>query len=159
MNLIQAFIDAEIALLTRQATTPTSTEFGIDLVCVDDLDPKLVETRDDSIESLAQDLYHRVTTPRGAVPDAGDFGEDLTAYASQALSPRDIQSIGGRVASECKKDDRVALCEVVVDQPDGPGSLRVTISVTPDDPRLVAFSLVIAVVDGLALLEAILKEG
>ena len=156
---VRTFIAAELAKLQRLATTPLTTAYGIDLVCVSDLDPRGAETRDDTIESLAQDLFHRVTTARGGIVDDPDFGEDVLSYASKALEARDYASIAGRLASECRKDDRVAAVLVEVDQPGGPGSLRVVISVTPEDSNLVAFKLVIPVVDGEALLEAILKGG
>ena len=158
-DVVRDFIAAELATFTKIASTPTTTNYGIDLVCVSDLDPKLAETRDDTIESLAQDLFHRVTTERGTIIDDPDFGEDVLSYASRAIEPKDYASIAGRLASECRKDDRVSRVVVEVTQPNGPGSLYVLIDVTPADPRLVTFRLIIPVTDGEALLEAILKAS
>lgn len=154
---VREAIEASIATVTRIATTPTTTRYGVDLKCVADVDSRMSETSDDTVESLAQDLYHRVTTPRGGVPDAQDFGEDLAAYLSGDVQPGDLRSIEGRVASECQKDDRVSRVEVSITQPD-PRSFTCTIRVTPENPDLVAFSLIIPVTDGKALLEATLKE-
>ncbi len=158
-DVVRDFIAAGLASMTRIATTPTTTNYGIDLVCIADLDPKLAETRDDALESLAQDLFHRVTTERGVIVDDPDFGEDIASHASRALQSSDLDSIAGRLASECRKDDRVATVRVDVTQPSGPSSLHVEIFVTPQDSRLVSFRLIIPVTDGQAHLEAILRGG
>lgn len=156
---VRTFLAAEIAALQRVASIPAAPKgYGVDLVCIEDLDPHLAETRDDTVESLAQDLFHRITTPRGAIVDDPDFGEDVLSYASQAMGPREIASVAGRLASECRKDDRVASVVVDVVQP-SVRELNVSIAVTPEDPKLVAFKLIVAVSDGTALLEAILQGG
>ena len=157
-DTVRDAIEASIATIVPVATTPSTTTYGIDLVCVEDLDPKLKETRDDTVESLAQDLFHRVATQRGGVADALDFGDDVASYLSGDAQPTDLRSIEGRVASECLKDDRVDRVEVVATADAGLKSMTITIYVVPQDPRLVAFTLIIPVTDGQAVLEAILKE-
>lgn len=149
-------IAAAIAELPKLATTPSTTRYGIDLVCVDDVDTRLSETSDDKLESLAQDLYHRVTTPRGALIDDPDYGDDVTAYLSGDAQPGDLISIEGRLASECRKDDRVDRIVVTVTAPE-PNTLHVELFVTPNDPDITSFTLILAVTNAAALLEAILK--
>ena len=155
-DIVRTLIAAETALLVKLATTPSTSTYGIDLVCVEDVDARMSETIDESMQSLAQDLFHRVTTPRGAIVDDPDFGDDVTAYLSGNAQASDLISIEGRLASECLKDDRVDVVEVTVTAPD-PKTLNVSIFVTPKDTALGPFTLIIPVTDAGAVLEAILK--
>lgn len=156
-DVARTFIETELAKLTKASSTPEARGYGVDLVCVEDLTPNLEETDPDSYESLGQDLFHRVTTPREGLPDDKDFGDDITAYLSKGCTEREIRSIEGRVALECSKDDRVdtVTCEIT----GGPSDYDVTIVVTPHDPAVVAFTLILSVTNGTALLEAIIKGG
>jgi hypothetical protein len=147
----RTLIAAGIAELTRVATTPPEPWlYGRDLVCIDDLTPTLRETDPATTESLAQDIYHRITTERGSLPDDKDFGEDVRGYLSAAADARALLSISGRLEAEIRKDDRVAT--VVVELTGNTSQLDITISVTPQDPALAAFEMVMAVTSAAALL-------
>jgi hypothetical protein len=152
-------IEAEIAKITKIATTPIARAYGIDLVCVDDIDSRASETDPDSYASIAQDLYHRITTPRAGLPDDRNFGEDVSSYLSGEAQPGDLASIEGRVANECAKDDRVSRADVTAVVDAGMKSITLTIVVTPEDSELQSFTLIVAVTDGVATLEAILREA
>lgn len=141
----RTLIAAGIAELVRTATTPLAPfGYGRDLKCIEDLTSTLEETNPDTVESLAQDLYHRFTTARGTLVDDLDFGEDARGFLSEALTPAMLLSIGGRLALEGLKDDRVAECEVDA-RLTAPGVLTITIQVTPADPRLRAFAMVMGI--------------
>jgi hypothetical protein len=158
-DIVRDTIAAELAKVQQIVRTPTAaTGYGVDLICTDDLTDRLDETDPDTIESLAQDLYHRITTPRGTLPDDPDYGEDVRAYLSQGMTQRDLLSMAGRIASECEKDDRVVKVEVTVIAPDLK-TLNITIRVDPELPNLKPFVLIVVVTSGSALLEAILESA
>jgi hypothetical protein len=147
-------IAAGIAELTREATTPVAPRlYGRDLVCIDDLTTTLEETDPASNASLAQDIYHRITTERGSLVDDPDFGEDVRGYLSLATTERELLAIGGRLETEILKDDRVAL--VTVEVTGDTTQLDITISVTPNDPALATFRMILAVTSAEALLQEI----
>lgn len=147
-------IAAGILELTRQATTPPEPwRYGRDLVCIDDLTPTLRETDPDTNESLAQDLYHRITTASGTLPDDKDWGVDVRDYLSHALTYEGLLLIGSTLEGEIRKDDRVR--DVVATADGTPESLNIEIVITPEDPSLAAFSMILAVTSSAALLEAI----
>jgi hypothetical protein len=147
----RTLIAAGIAELTRVATDPPAPWlYGRDLVCINDLTPTLEETDPATIASLAQDIYHRITTERGSLVDDRDFGEDVTGYLSTASTPRALLSIAGRLEAEILKDDRVSTVAVELDG--NTTQLDITIVVTPQDAALASFRMVLAVTSAEALL-------
>jgi len=153
-DVVRDAIAAELAEVTRVARTPDAESgYGVDLVCAEDLTPSLDETPADSVLSLAQDLFHRITTPRGDLPDDPDYGTDVRQYLSAGMAPQDLTVAAGELASECRKDDRVR--DVSVTLTAAGSELSVAIAVTPADPALQPFKLIVAVTSGEALLQAI----
>lgn len=150
-DLVRDFIAAETASLQRVATTPTASGYGIDLVCFDDLTPGLKETPTDSTDSLAQDLYHRQCTPRGSLPDDPDYGIDVLDLLHRGLTPDQLASLPLVVAAELRRDDRVS--DVTVTASYDGTTLTLTELVTPADPELTPFTLLVSVADGATLLE------
>lgn len=151
-DLVRDFIAAETAALTPVATTPSdATGYGIDLVCRDDLTATMRETRTDTIESLAQDLYHRQITPRGSLPDDPDWGIDVLDLLNRGATPQHIAAVPLIVAAELRRDDRVR--DVTVTAEFDGTTLALTELIEPEDPTLTPFSLIVSVTDGATLLE------
>src|SRR5690348_14423935 len=128
------FVRDAIASLTgdleQLAVTPASASgYGVDLVCVDDIDPNLAETDPNGTLGLAQDVYHRVTTTRGTLPDDPDYGRNIFEYLHKATTPEDFAAMGGELEGEIAKDDRVDDQTVVVTS-SAPGTLDVSIAIT-----------------------------
>jgi hypothetical protein len=153
-DVVRDAIDAEIASLVRLVRVPTASGFGVDLACIDDLDPRLSEVDPATTAGLAQDCYHRITTPRGSVPDSPDYGIDLRSYLSKPTTQRNLLAMAADIVSEIRKDDRVADALADVTATD-PKTLAVVVRVTPADPDLLPFTLILAVTDGATLLQAI----
>lgn len=153
-NEALALVAEGIAELTRQVTTPPAPwHYGRDLVCISDLTPTLEETDPLSYASLAQDLYHRITTTRGTIVDDPDFGDNVEDYLSAAIDAASLTLIGGRLASECRKDDRVDTIDVEVTG--DTRELNVVLIVTPRDSRIDSFEMVLSVTSAGAVLKAI----
>lgn len=156
-QLIALTLVLEPDLVPKLATTPdTADGYGRDLLCVDDLDPRAKETDPNSLESLSQDLYHRVSTARGQMPDDADYGIDLVGLLHRPTTQTELLAMAGEVSAECRKDDRVSDVETTVTFDSLTETLTVTIEVTPKDPDLAIFKLIVVVTDGATLLQEII---
>lgn len=148
MDATRTLIAAGIAALARVATTPVAPYgFGRDLVCVEDLTTTLRETDPTTVESLAQDLFHRITTERGTILDDPDFGTDARDFLSAGATPTVLLAIGGQLSLECLKDDRVNKADVDV-VTGASSALNVTLAITPADPALRPFTMIVALTPG-----------
>ena len=159
-DVVRDTIAAEIAKITSplSSTAQPPLGYGIDLVCVNDIDPLMAETLSDTVQSLAQDSFHRITTPRGGLPDDPNYGIDIRAMLNVGVTQSAQRSIASAISGELLKDDRID--DVETDLVIG-GSFRapaytLTITITPKDGSG-AFDLIVAVTDGEVLLREISK--
>lgn len=148
------FVAAEIAKLVPLATTPDAASgYGSDLVCVSDIDPSIRMTDPARIEDLAQDAFHRITTPRGNLPDDSDYGIDVSEMLS---SPDDATTLimqESIIRLELLKDDRYRNVDVTAGVA---AKVRTfTIQITPEDPALRTFTLIVPITQAGATLEVI----
>lgn len=81
-----------------------NTVLGYDLSCGDDLTELMDEV--DELTALAQAARRRLSTPRGGVIDAPDYGIDLREYLHRGMTAVDIDGIPEVVKQELKKDER-----------------------------------------------------
>jgi hypothetical protein len=154
-DIVRETLAAEIAKVTRQSSTPVPPlGYGVGLVCTTELDPYLAETNPNSIQSIAQDSFHRIVTARLSLIDDPSYGIDIRAALSKPQSPQQIESWTGQIASELRRDDRVSDVTVTMVF-ELPASYTITILIVPADPRLTSFALIVSVVDGEALLQAV----
>lgn len=151
----RAYIAEQIAglpVLARPAAPPLGN--GVDLVCLDDINPRLTETDPASVEAIAQDAYHAIITERGTIADARDFGLGTAVLLSVGRTATDLLALGGRIDQELAKDDRIAssatTCTLL-----GAEDLEISVAITPEDPSLRGFSLILTVTDGEVLMGAI----
>jgi phage baseplate assembly protein W len=89
-----------------------TTDFGSDLDCTDDLTAEMREVSGPIV--LAQNIYRRLSTPRGMVIDAPDYGYDLRTLLHKGMTPTQIAEIPGIVRAEVTKDERVEGADVQV---------------------------------------------
>lgn len=106
-----------------------------DLVCIDDLDPLGAEASDR--QSLSQDLYHRLITPRGRILDDAEFGLDVRAWLSDDV-PANAAAL---IEEEMLKDQRVASASVSISKP-SPDAFTIQVDIETNDD---AFTLVVDV--------------
>lgn len=88
------------------------TDFGLDLDCADDLSADMRTVS--GVAGVAQAIYRRLTTPRGMVLDALDYGYDVRSLLHKGQTPIQKAAIPGLIRSEILKDDRIASVEVEV---------------------------------------------
>ena len=89
-----------------------TTDFGTDLDCADDLTAEMREVSGPIV--LAQNLCRRLSTPRGMVIDAPNYGFDLRTLLHKGLTSTQVAEIPGVVRAEVVKDERVESAEVEV---------------------------------------------
>ena len=152
-DTVRDAIAASLALETRIVSTPTEPfGWGSDVSCAASLDPDMRELAGDDQTVLAQAIIRRLDTPRGQLPDDGEYGLSLRDMLSTGLTDSTRRSIAGRVHNELIKDDRLDTVSVVVES--GVASeLTLTITVTPveGDP----FRMVLAASATGVIIEAI----
>jgi hypothetical protein len=82
--------------------------FGRDLWCENYLVTRRYAT---GVRLVAQALYRRLTTPRGALQgsaEASVYGVDLAGFVGTANPEVVALNLPGMIEAECRKDDRVA---------------------------------------------------
>lgn len=133
----------------------TAVGWGVDLVCINDLDPALASTDPFSTATLAQDAYHRISTRRGTLPDDPDYGIDVLAFLHASMTQSDFLSAAGQINTELGKDDRFLDVAATVTYDAARLQLNISVRITPVDPSLQPFTLIVAVTDGVTLLKEI----
>lgn len=78
---------------------------GRDLHCVDDIDPSVVEV--DDVAALGQAVLRRLTTPRGSVIDAPNYGRDLRELLSRGITEAGLDNALSAYREEVLKDERI----------------------------------------------------
>jgi hypothetical protein len=144
-----------IISLHRIVPQTTAVGYGVDLKCVDDLDPALGTTDPFDIATLGQAAYHAITTRRLTLCDDKDYGIDVAAYLHAPKLPADLQALGGQVATELQKDDRIQAAACVASFDSAERELSLSVRITPSDPSQQSFSLIVAVTDGGTLLQEV----
>jgi hypothetical protein len=155
-QIVLALIAVETAKLTRLVETPTGDlAYGVDLWCVSDIKETLDEVTSESPLGMAQAAIRRLTTPRGGLPDDPDYGLDVRGYLNRGTSTGELRDAAGQIRAEVTKDDRVERATVTVTANTNASELTITIVLTPVNPNVATFSLIIAVTSGAVILEAI----
>lgn len=94
-------------------------------------------------QNLANAVYRRVTTDRGALKRHPDFGRNLRDVVGDAASTATLRAEERAFAREVEKDERVARCAVTFDFNSATETLTATFAVQPVGSG--SFTLVLAV--------------
>jgi phage baseplate assembly protein W len=86
------------------------SELGIDVGCVLDTDEAWSLVSGET--NLAHALARRLSTPRGGLFYAPNYGLDLRSYLGADLTDTQLATLGPATAQECEKDERVQSCTV-----------------------------------------------
>lgn len=118
-----------------------AVDFGFDLSCTSDLDPKCTTTSGRRL--VAEAIYRRLITPRGRLIKDPNYGTDITVFINDDVSPVDIATLRAAIKAECRKDERIDDVDVDITAPlGGTGKYKITISLDVGDGP---FDLVLAV--------------
>lgn len=148
-------ISSELAAVGRETDVPAPPYgYGRDLACVGDLSPDLEEVDPMSPRAIAEAILRRFDCPRGALVDDPDYGFDLSGELNRGQRRSDAIAIGGLIRAEAEKDDRVDSVSVESTLSADSSELSATLIVTPIDPRVGGFSMVLAATSAGVVLEA-----
>lgn len=104
---------------------------GADLWLEDDLDAGMRMTS--GLTLLRQAVFHRLQTPRGRLIDDEDYGLDVRALLHRAMTPTEVAAAQSQIASELRKEDRLAVGPLTVTLVRTEGERwRITIQATVD---------------------------
>lgn len=135
-------------------TVPTGAlGYGSDLSCGSDLTDLMDEVDPFSQRALGEAIVRRLSTPRGSLPDDGDYGIDLRGYCNKGTTADDIRALASKVRTELQKDDRIDSVTVTVTPSPTGTTLAITLAVRPFDPNLGGFSLTLAVTSAAVLIQ------
>lgn len=105
-----------------------AADYGIDVSCVDDLDPTFALVS--GPVALAQALARRLATPRGGLFYDGTYGYDLRAILNASVEDfGGTFAIASAVEAECMKDERVARAGATVSFNRGTEKLTVAVAI------------------------------
>lgn len=155
-DLVKAQIEKEIANLEQVVDFPVEPfGYGTDISCESDLDPLMTEIDGGTTLALAQAIVRRLDTPRGSLPDDGNYGIDVRGFLNRGTSAADVRQMAGEIRNEVLKDDRVDTLTVTV-RPNSVGSeITIELAVQPVDAAIGGFALTLAASDADLLLEEI----
>lgn len=102
--------------------------YGVDISCVDDLDPmfSLVEGN----TTLAQAILRRLSTPRGGLLDDASYGYDVRSLLCNESTPARLAAAKMAIQTEVEKDERILSCDADLDFNFGLETLAIRLSVT-----------------------------
>jgi phage baseplate assembly protein W len=81
-----------------------ATDFGTTFSCTSDID---LTRRVSGIRVVGEALARRLSTPRGSLINASDYGYDLRQLLNESLDQAGINRVQMSIAAECEKDERV----------------------------------------------------
>lgn len=156
MTIVHDSIAAQIAELEQLVPTPTEPHgFGVDLSCVEDITATHDEVDPFSVRGISEATIRRLSTARGTLVDDVDYGLDLRAYLSRGVQRNGLGELAGAVRNEVTKDDRIESATVTaVFAGTDLSTVRLQLTITPVDPLLGPFRLVLAITSAEVLLEA-----
>jgi len=161
-DVLRDALAAGLATLQRIVATPTGPlGYGTDLSCASDIDPQLIETDPNSVIGIGESTFRRWDCSRGALPpdgkDAREYGRDIRGMLNRGTTDADLNATTSALGVEASKDDRIASITVRA-TPLGDSkkpTIEIAAMITPADPTLAPFQLVLAVDSSDVVIKAI----
>jgi hypothetical protein len=120
---------------------PSAIDFGTDISCIGDLDPNFNLVS--GVACLAQDLAHRLQTPRGGLPYDAGYGFDTRALLNESTSSTSLAAWRHSIEAQCLQDERVDSCSATLVFAGQNNSLAITLDVDTSEAN--SFVLVLGV--------------
>lgn len=110
-DALQTAIAAFKATLPKAVVViPSDDTLGYDISCTDDLTELMLEVSE--LRALAEAAFRRITTPRGRVIDAPDYGRDIRSLLSKGMTPASRATSIALFVDEILKDERIERCDI-----------------------------------------------
>jgi hypothetical protein len=100
------------AVGTSRQATKQDKDLGVDILCVDDLDPhfRLVS----GVKNVACAQARRLSIARGGLFYAPGYGDDLSSAANSEVTRGNMRDLQRRAETESKRDERVRTSSVSI---------------------------------------------
>lgn len=85
--------------------TASTPDFGSDISCIADIDASFAVVTGPT--ALAQAIARRLTTPRGALPYAPDYGTDVRLWLNDSFTTAQAGALQAAIEQEVEQDERV----------------------------------------------------
>lgn len=151
-DAIAAALDELGPPVPRLPSPATGLGYGTDLSLSTDLTDAHDVVEGGSRLAIAQAITRRLSTPRGSLLDAPNYGLDVRGYLNRGVTDREINGLAERIRAELAEDDRIRSVSAVVTPSDGGRRLAVALRVVPADVDG-PFRLVLVVTSAAVLLE------
>jgi phage baseplate assembly protein W len=106
-------------------------DFGTDIAGTTDLDSGLSLVSGERV--LAEALVRRLTTPRGALFYAPDYGSDVRELLLARVDARALAAWRARIEGECVKDERVDRARAAIDFDFATETATISVAITSAD--------------------------
>lgn len=117
--------------------------YGTDLACIDDVEWREVDPN--SFEGIGHHAYRMLTTDRDSIPDAPGRGYNIVRLLNRGMTQLELRAQEGLIRAEVLQDDRIDTCDVDVSITQK--TIRIVLRITPFDPKVKAFDLIIAIAE------------
>lgn len=131
-------VGAEIPASLGALFVSLGNNFGIDVLCLTDLDPNFSLVQN----ALAQDVWHYISEQPGSIFWSANQTFSLRALLSKGILPSQISAVAATIQSVIAADERVAQAQCQI-TPSGSESLEIQITVFPEQGS--AFNLVASI--------------
>jgi hypothetical protein len=156
---VNAFLNAQIDRLVAElpaVTPPVEGElgWGRELSCVEDCTDSFAEIGPYDPAIIMQAIARRYQTPRGTLLDDPEYGLDLRGYLHKGLTQKDLRQLQTQALGEANKDQRIDRSATQLTLSFIASIMRVSLRVTPRDPRGNPFPFVVRISGLSAVVEA-----
>lgn len=118
----------QLIVPTSPAGTTGASELGVDVACIDDIQPTFALAA--GVPNLAMALCRRLMTPRGGLFYDPDYGLDLRDYLNAGVTDAEMETLPEEIRLELEKDERVQSAAVDFVYTRQAESLKITIVVS-----------------------------
>ena len=125
-------------------------DFGSDVSVFPDLDPAFAPLTGQRVVSEA--IAKRLTTPRGSLAYAPDYGTDVRSYLNDAVTQAKLNLWKREIQRECEKDERILSAAAALSYDSPTTTLKISLSLTGADGPFALVLVVTAV--SLSILDA-----
>jgi len=156
-TFLEAIEAAKATLPALPEATGNALGYGTDLSCVTDVTEDFAEVDPFSVQAIRESAIRRLSTDRGELPESGDpedadYGFNLRRLLNSPTTESALAEVESRASGEVEKDPRVKSAVVTLTRL-AANRMRVSLTITPEDPRLTTFESAFELTtEGLALL-------
>lgn len=126
--------------------------YGRDLDCVSDCSDDFREIGPDTPLIIIQALARRYQTPNGSLIEDRDYGCDLCGSLHVGMTQAELRKLHTAAVGEALKDERIETASIRISFKSETNTLTLAALITPRDPRLEPFPMVLTITEAAVLI-------